>query len=161
MATIRLSLIAAATWGALALVAPSQAAPLTGTLDAKSAVPSSITDVQFRRAYPRFSVAPRYIAPRRYGYAPYRAYPRGRSYWPFIGFGSAIVAGAIIANNVYAPRRGSYYDTYAYDGPYYYPSDYRGDPRTICARHFRSFEWDTGLYTAYSGEKRMCPYLGE
>ncbi len=53
-----------------------------------------------------------------------------------------------------------YYDAYDYNGPYYYPTDYRGDPRTICARYFRSFEWDTGLYTTYRGEKRMCPYLG-
>ena len=29
-----------------------------------------------------------------------------------------------------------------------------------CAAQFRSFEWDTGLYTTYGGEKRLCPYLG-
>jgi hypothetical protein len=28
-----------------------------------------------------------------------------------------------------------------------------------CANRFRSFEWDTGLYTTYGGEKRLCPYL--
>jgi hypothetical protein len=28
-----------------------------------------------------------------------------------------------------------------------------------CARRYRSFEWDTGLYTTYGGEKRLCPYL--
>ena len=39
--------------------------------------------------------------------------------------------------------------------------DYRGDPRVICARYFKSFEWRTGLYTTYQGEKRLCPYLRE
>jgi hypothetical protein len=28
-----------------------------------------------------------------------------------------------------------------------------------CEATFRSFEPDTGLYTTYSGEKRVCPYL--
>ena len=100
---------------------------------------------------------------RSYGYArPYayaRPYGRGYGYRPFIGFGVAAVAGAIIANEIYRPRPGSYYDAYDYRGPYYYPTSYQGDPRDICARHFRSFEWNTGLYTAYSGEKRLCPYL--
>jgi hypothetical protein len=76
-----------------------------------------------------------------------------------LGIGAGIVAGAIIADRAYGPRRGYYYDTYAYDGPYYYPADYQGDPRRICAQHFRSFEWRTGLYTTYGGERRMCPYL--
>ena len=76
-----------------------------------------------------------------------------------LGIGAGIVAGAIIANQAYRPRRGAYYDTYAYDGPYYYPAEYRGDPRKICADHFRSFEWRTGLYTTYGGERKTCPYL--
>lgn len=76
-----------------------------------------------------------------------------------LGIGAGLIAGAIIADRAYAPRRSYYYDTYAYDGPYYYPSDYRGDPRTICARYFRSFEWRTGMYTTYGGERRLCPYL--
>jgi hypothetical protein len=88
---------------------------------------------------------------------------RGRGWgwgpWPWIGLGAGVVAGAIIADRAYGPRPGYYYDDYAYDGPYYYPSEYRGDPRAICAQNFRSFEWDTGLYTTYSGEKRPCPYL--
>jgi hypothetical protein len=29
----------------------------------------------------------------------------------------------------------------------------------LCAESFRSFEWRTGLYTTYGGEKRLCPYL--
>jgi hypothetical protein len=36
---------------------------------------------------------------------------------------------------------------------------YRDDPHGRCAARFRSFEWDTGLYTTYGGEKRLCPYL--
>jgi hypothetical protein len=28
-----------------------------------------------------------------------------------------------------------------------------------CDERFRSFEPDTGLYTTYGGEKRLCPYL--
>lgn len=90
---------------------------------------------------------------RRYGYR------RGWGPGPWLGLGAGVVIGSIIANEAYRPRRGYYYDDYAYDGPYYYPSGYSGDPRAICAQNFRSFEWNTGLYTTYSGEKRLCPYL--
>lgn len=84
----------------------------------------------------------------------------GRGGWgPGVGLGLGIIGGAIIANEIYRPRRGTYYDDGAYDGPYYYPSDYSGDPRRVCAENFRSFEWRTGLYTTYSGEKKLCPYL--
>jgi hypothetical protein len=93
------------------------------------------------------------------GYYGGRYYGRWRGPAIGLGVGTAIVAGAIIANQAYRPRRGYYYDTYAYDGPYYYPSGYSGDPRKICADHFRSFEWNTGLYTTYGGERRLCPYL--
>ena len=76
-----------------------------------------------------------------------------------VGIGLGILGAAIIANEAYRPRRGYYYDDYAYDGPYYYPSSYAGDPRAVCAENFRSFEWRTGMYTTYSGERRVCPYL--
>jgi BA14K-like protein len=95
----------------------------------------------------------------------YRRYPYrggGRRGWgaaPWIGLGAGVVIGSIIANEAYRPRRGYYYDDYAYDGPYYYPSAYSGDPRQVCAQNFRSFEWNTGLYTTFAGEKRLCPYL--
>jgi len=82
-----------------------------------------------------------------------------RGWGPGVGIGLGVLGGVIIANELYRPRRGYYYDDYAYDGPYYYPSEYRGDPRRVCAQNFRSFEWHTGLYTTYSGEKRLCPYL--
>ena len=81
--------------------------------------------------------------------------------WPWIGLGAGVVAGAIIADEAYRPHPGHYYDEGPYDGPYYYPSDYRGDPRAICAQNFRSFEWRTGFYTTYSGDRRLCPYLRE
>ena len=70
----------------------------------------------------------------------------------YLGLG---IAGAIIGG---ALSEG--YD----DGPGY--SDgvgYSGDSSGAmqrCASQFRSFEWDTGLYTTYAGEKRLCPYLG-
>ncbi len=28
-----------------------------------------------------------------------------------------------------------------------------------CAEEFRSFEWDTGMYTTFGGDRRLCPYL--
>jgi hypothetical protein len=90
---------------------------------------------------------------RRYGYG------RGWGPGPWLGLGAGVVIGSIIANEAYRPRRGYYYDDYAYSGPYYYPSGYSGDPRAICAQNFRSFEWNTGLYTTYGGERRLCPYL--
>ena len=71
------------------------------------------------------------------------------------------MAGAIIADEAYRPHPGHYYDEGPYDGPYYYPSDYRGDPREICLQNFRTFQWRTGYYTTYSGERRVCPYLRE
>lgn len=124
------------------------AAPVAGaTKSAIATADTSVDLVQYRGGYGRS-----------YGYRRYGGW-RGPAIG--LGIGSAIVAGAIIANRSYAPRRGYYYDTYDYVGPYYYPSEYRGDPRTICARHFRSFEWRTGLYTTYQGEKRLCPYLRE
>lgn len=124
--------------GALALTllaGPAAAAPAAPV---KSAVTASadeglVTDVRWRR--------------------------RGWGWGPGVGIGLGIIGGAIIANEVYRPRRGYYYDDYAYSGPYYYPSNYNGDPRRICAQNFRSFEWNSGLYTTYSGEKRLCPYL--
>jgi BA14K-like protein len=76
-----------------------------------------------------------------------------------IGLGLGLFTGAVIANETYRPRPGYYYDDYGYDGPYYAPAGYGGDPRELCAQNFRSFEWDTGRYTTYSGERRVCPYL--
>jgi hypothetical protein len=79
--------------------------------------------------------------------------------WAWLGLGAGVVAGAIIADEAYRPHPGHYYDEGPYDGPYYYPSNYEGDPREICAQSFRSFDWRTGFYRTYSGERRLCPYL--
>ena len=125
--------------GALALAfafAPAQAGPASlGMASAAKARANSVTQVEWRG--------------------------RGWGWGPGIGLGlgAGIVAGAIIADQAYRPRPGYYYDDYAYNGPYYYPSGYRGDPRALCAENFRSFEWRTGLYTTNSGERRLCPYL--
>ena len=79
--------------------------------------------------------------------------------WPWLGLGAGVVAGAIIADQAYRPHPGHYYDEGPYNGPYYYPANYQGDPREICLQNFRTFEWRTGFYTTYTGEKRLCPYL--
>ena len=129
--------------GALALAfgfAPAEAGPAAQTpapVIASGDASAGVTEVRYRgRGY------------------------RGRGYGRGIGIGLGVgVLGAIIASEAYRPRAGYYYDDDAYDGPYYYPSGYSGDPRAVCARNFRSFEWNTGLYTTYGGEKRLCPYL--
>jgi len=77
----------------------------------------------------------------------------------WLGLGAGVVAGAIIADEAYRPHPGHFYDEGPYDGPYYYPANYSGDPREICAQNFRSFDWRTGYFTTYSGERRLCPYL--
>lgn len=128
--------------GALLLAlgqAPAHATPAQALapIQAQSVVNGGVQQIQYRRH-------------RRHGH-----WGRG------LGIGLGIgVLGAIIANEAYRPRPGYYYDDEAYDGPYYRPSGFAGDPRRLCAQNFRSFEWNTGLYTTYSGEKRLCPYLG-
>ncbi|HEY1246897.1 MAG TPA: hypothetical protein VGF29_18900 [Hyphomicrobiaceae bacterium] len=72
-----------------------------------------------------------------------------------VGIGLGIIGG-IIASEAYRSAPAYAYDEDVYDGP---PPGYTGDPRELCARNFRSFEWNTGLYTTYSGEKKLCPYL--
>ena len=128
------------------------AALLTATVATAGAAPSLPTNLKAEAAATTLEVTPVQYRSRSY-YGGWRRPVVG------LGIGAGIVAGAIIANQAYRPRRGSYYDTYAYDGPYYYPADYRGDPRKICADHFRSFEWRTGMYTTYGGERKTCPYL--
>lgn len=66
----------------------------------------------------------------------------------------------------YYPRHigpGYVYYGYPYDyGRDYDDTDYTDAPYSAkerCARRFRSFEWDTGLYTTYGGNRRLCPYL--
>lgn len=135
-------LMAVSAVGLFALAAaPAQAAPVSAPATAVTGADASVAvdKVQWRR----------------HGWR-HRGW---RGPGPWIGLGIGAVAGAIIADQAYRPRRGYYYDDYAYAGPYYYPSGYRGDPRVMCAENFRSFEWRTGLYTTYEGDKRLCPYL--
>ena len=128
--------------GALALtvgLAPAEAAPAgqavaSSLIQSASATDSGTTQVRYRH--------------------------RGHRFGRGVGIGLGVgILGAIIADQAYRPRRGTYYDDEVYDGPYYAPSGYQGDPRALCAQSFRSFEWRTGLYTTYGGEKRLCPYL--
>jgi hypothetical protein len=112
-------------------IAPAQASPTFATVP----LTSNLTKVQWRHGG--------------WGWGP----------WTWLGLGAGVVAGAIIADEAYRPHPGHYYDEGPYDGPYYYPANYRGDPRDICAQNFRSFDWRTGYYTTYSGERRLCPYL--
>lgn len=136
--------------GALVLVvgmAPAQATPgtqvltpLAAPLMAKTDTGTGVTQVQYRR---------------------YGSRRGGRGIGRGVGIGIGLgILGGIVAAEAYRPRPGYYYDDQVYDGPYYAPSGYSGDPRTLCAQNFRSFEWNTGLYTTYSGERRLCPYLG-
>ena len=144
----------------LMTLASAEAAPMTGASDAVEAQgatsASDITQVTYRRGY-RGSYG--YGGGYGGGYGHRHHYRHRYGSGAFIGLGAGIVAGAIIANNYYRPRAGYYYDDYAYEGPYYRPAGYGGDPRVLCAENFRSYEWKTGLYTTYGGEKKLCPYL--
>jgi hypothetical protein len=141
-------LLLAVSVGLLAVLTSAEAGPMPAGSEVlkAGALPSSseVTQVQWRRGY---------------GYYGGGGWGYRRGPWIGLGVGAGIVAGAIIADRYYRPRAGYYYDDYAYDGPYYRPAGYGGDPRVLCAENFRSFEWRTGLYTTYGGEKRLCPYL--
>jgi hypothetical protein len=91
------------------------------------------------------------------GVSPIR-YRRHRGFGRGVGVGIGIgVLGAIIADQAYRGRPAYADEVEAYDGPP--DAGEVGDPRSLCAETFRSFEWNTGLYTTYAGEKRLCPYL--
>jgi hypothetical protein len=147
-------MLSAAAAVMLMTLVSAQAAPMTGASEPVRAQaaqsPSDVTEVGYRGGYYGY----RYGG----GYG-YRGYGYRRGPYIGLGIGAGIVAGAIIADSYYRPRPGYYYDDYAYSGPYYRPTGYAGDPRVLCAESFRSFEWRTGLYTTYGGEKRLCPYL--
>ena len=146
-------ILSAAAGCMLMTMVSAEAAPMTGASEgveaqgAKSAF--DVTQVDYRRGY--------YGGYNRYGYG----YGNRYRYGSYFGFGLAtgVVIGAVVANSYYRPRPGYYYDDYAYEGPYYRPAGYGGDPRVLCAENFRSYEWKTGLYTTYGGEKKLCPYL--
>jgi hypothetical protein len=52
-----------------------------------------------------------------------------------------------------------YYDDYYDDDVYYSSSCGTYEEKKLCARRFKSFDWDTCRYTTYSGHKRLCPYV--
>ena len=52
----------------------------------------------------------------------------------------------------YSLGSGRYYDDAA-DEAVPYSAEER------CASRFKSFDWDTGLYTTYGGRQKLCPYL--
>ena len=135
------------------MLVSAEAAPMTAAPEALKAQAAQIV-----RGDAGAVLAPAGTGYRGYGYGYGCGYGYRRAA-PWIGLGAGVVAGAIIADRYYRPRAGYYYDDYAYDGPYYAPPRYAGDPRVLCAENFRSFEWRTGLYTTYGGEKRLCPYL--
>jgi BA14K-like protein len=159
---MKFKLFVAATTTLLVMSSASlQAAPLSADLAVSTKPSLSVTEVQYRgRGYGGGYGGG-------YGYArPYaRSYGGGGGWryrggaWPWVGLAAGVAAGGIIYNQTYRPRVGYYYDTYDYNGPYYYPTGYSGNPRTICARNFKSFEWNTGMYTTYGGDRRLCPYL--
>lgn len=43
--------------------------------------------------------------------------------------------------------------------PYADEVRYAREDKERCAEKYRSFEWDTGEYTTYSGKKKLCPFL--
>jgi hypothetical protein len=96
--------------GAFALLClaevPAFAAPVSSLSDLAHAQPAAVEQIQYRRGYAGNGGYRGGYGVRRYGYA------------PWIGLGAGIAAGAFIYSRAYLPRRGAYYDTYAYDGPY-------------------------------------------
>lgn len=57
-----------------------------------------------------------------------------------LGIGAAIIGGVIISQ---AARAGTYSQ----------------GARQHCADTYRSFDWESGTYMGYDGERHVCPYL--
>jgi hypothetical protein len=74
----------------------------------------------------------------------YRNYGRHRGHGGNIGvgIGAAIIGGIILSEAARADHRNAH-----------------GGDWDRCAKTYRSFEPDTGLYTGYDGVRRTCPYL--
>ncbi|MGF1620648.1 MAG: BA14K family protein [Rhodomicrobiaceae bacterium] len=67
-----------------------------------------------------------------------RRYRRDRGFNPGVAIGLGIL-GAMIARG--------------------HSESYARSAMQRCDDRFRSFEWSTGYYTTYGGQKRLCPYL--
>jgi BA14K-like protein len=118
--------------GSLALAtvaAPVSAAPLTSSFAPMAAQAADGSNV---------------VEVRRGYHRGHRHYRRGGNVGLGIGLG---IVGGLIAAEAYRSSA----PAYDYEGG--------GDARALCAQNFRSFEWDTGMYTTNSGERRVCPYL--
>jgi hypothetical protein len=131
--------------GALALTIA--ATPLAGPVAAAPAgpMPPSVARAEAGSAVTQVN--------RYHSYRRFHHHRGGRGVGVGIGLG---IIGGLIAAEAYRSAPAYAYDEDIYDGP---PPGFSGDPRELCARNFRSFEWSTGLYTTYSGEKKPCPYL--
>ena len=69
--------------------------------------------------------------------------------------GAALVAG-IIALGMGVAIANSYRSNAYYDDRHYGYQSGSQDWKVACAGKYRSFEWNTGLYTTYRGYKRRC-----
>ena len=103
---------------------------------------------------PGASVGPNLIEIKRRGHSrriypiiPYIAYDY--PYYYSRGYFPTHIGPGYIYN--YSYGSGRYYD--AADEAVPYSAEER------CARRFKSFDWDTGLYTTYGGRQKLCPYL--
>lgn len=82
-----------------------------------------------------------------------------------VGPGSVYYEYSLRDSRGFYPRtiRGyTYYNPKTYAPEYYADAGDEGIPYSAkerCAQRYRSFEWDTGLYTTYRGPKVLCPYL--
>lgn len=59
-----------------------------------------------------------------------------------LGIGAAIIGGIVLSEAARAEHRNAH-----------------GSDWDRCARTYRSFESNTGMYTGYDGVRRTCPYL--
>jgi hypothetical protein len=119
----------------------ASAAPMTGALVLKSAVPPTVEAVQWRHGH-------------RHGYR------HGHRH----GFGGlaagfavgAIIGGALAAPYYYGP--GPYYDDAPPPAPAYSaPAPAAGDAVAYCMQRFRSYDPQSGTYLGYDGQRHPCP----
>jgi len=130
------TIVVAASIGSFANVA--SAAPATGVLALKNAVPTTVESVHWRR--------------RGYGYG---------------GVGAGFIAGAIIGGALAAPYYGYGYGPgpYYYAPPppppppgYGAPAaPVAGDAVAYCMQRFRSYDPQSGTYLGFDGQRHPCP----
>lgn len=129
-------------FGASAVTMPANAGPAANATNMHTA-DSEVIKVQDRRYYNGDGGRRHYR---------HRGHYDGWGWNPGAAIGLGI-AGAVL--------EGALNDDEGYDeGPAYGGGAYSDAGARRCAAQFRSFEPETGLYTTYGGEKRMCPYLG-